>query len=304
LPAAGRRRDKLMYETIIDPAVLSSVAHLELIARQAVEGSVSGLHHSRYQGRNVEFNEHRPYNPGDELRLVDWRVYAKTDRFHVKLFEEDTNLRALILTDLSGSMQFGASTISKAAYARQLAAALSYLMLMQGDSVGLAVFDREMRGYIPPRHRSDQWGALLETMFTVSPSTEESDIASVLSGMGELLKKRGMVILISDLIDEPAAVLKSLALLRKRQQEILVFHILAPEEVDLPYHGTVEFHALEGETDPLTTAPKRLRKKYQERIHEFLDEYRNGCLEQGIDYTLIQTNRSLEDFLREYLQRR
>ncbi len=293
-----------MDTKIIDPAVLSSVAHLELIARQAVEGSVSGLHHSHYQGRNVEFNEHRPYNPGDELRLVDWRVYAKTDRFHVKLFEEDTNLRALILTDLSGSMQFGESTISKAAYAQQLAAALSYLMLMQGDSVGISVFDNQIRSYIPPRQRSDQWGVLLERLAETPITDEESDIRSVLSEIGEMIKKRGMIILISDLIDDPASVLRSLSLLRKQQQEILLFHVMAPEEIDLPYHGTIEFHALEGQHDPLLTSPKRLKKRYVERVNQFIDEYRNGCLERGIDYTLVKTNRSLERFLREYLQRR
>ncbi len=293
-----------MHEKIIDPAVLSSIAHLELIAKQAVEGSVSGLHHSHYQGRNVEFHEHRPYNPGDELRLIDWRVYAKTDRFHVKLFEEDTNLRALILTDLSGSMLFADSTVSKAAYAQQLAAALSYLMLSQGDSVGLAVFDSEIRNYIPPRQRSDQWGTLLKTLADTSITNEESNISTVLSKVGELSKKRGMIILISDLIDDPHTVLKNLSLLRNRQQEILVFHVLAPEELELPYSGTVEFHSLEGEYDPLLTAPKRLRNKYQESVNRFVDDYRNGCLEHGIDYTLIKTDRHLENFLREYLQRR
>ncbi len=293
-----------MRQSIVDPAILSSVSHLELIARQAVEGTVSGLHHSHFMGRNVEFSEHRPYNPGDELRLIDWRAYAKTDRFHVKLFEEDTNLRAMILTDLSGSMRFGESGKTKLLYAQQMTAALSYLMLSQGDSMGLLVFDREVRAYIPARNRSDQWSAILDVLANTVMTNEESAIADILSGLGDILKKRGLVILISDLIDEPSHVLQNLALLRNSQQEVLVFHILSPEEIDLPYFGTVEFHPLEGERNSLRTVPRRLQQKYQTRIQRFLREYRDGCLEHGIEYNLIRTDQPLEIVLREYLQRR
>lgn len=293
-----------MANPIVDPAALSSIAHLELIARQAVEGTVSGLHHSHFMGRNVEFSEHRPYNPGDELRLIDWRAYAKTDRFHVKLFEEDTNLRAVILTDMSGSMRFGEAGKSKLLYAQQLTAALSHLMLGQGDSVGLLVFDSEMRSYIPARNRADQWGSMLDILAHTDMANDESAIAHVLSGLGDTLKKRGMVILISDLIDEPENVLQNLAVLRKSQQEVLVFHILSPEEIELPFYGTVEFHPLEGESDSLRTAPRRLQKKYLERIQQFLQQYREGCLEYGIDYNLIRTDQPLAAVLRDYLQRR
>ncbi len=293
-----------MAEHLLDPAVLSSVAHLELIARQAVEGTVSGLHHSRYMGRNVEFSEHRPYNPGDEIRRIDWRAYAKTDRFFVKLFEEDTNLRVTILTDMSGSMRFGESAVSKHVYAQQLTAALSYLLLSQGDSVGMVVFDRQVQSYIPPRHREDQWGTLLETLASAPETHEESAIATVLANMGEYLKKRGLVILVSDLIDTPEDVLSALALLRKSHQEIIVFHVLSPEEIDLPYHGTVEFYPLEGHDDPLKTVPKRLKNNYRERVDRFLKTYRDGCLEHGIDYNLVQTDQPLEIVLREYLQQR
>lgn len=293
-----------MADPILDPAVLSSVAHLEIIARQAVEGSVSGLHHSHYMGRNVEFSEHRPYNPGDEIRRIDWRAYAKTDRFFVKLFEEDTNLRVTLLTDTSGSMRFGESAISKYLYAQQLTAALSYLLLSQGDSVGLVVFDRKVQSFIPPRHREDQWGALLETLASAPETEDESAIAAILSDLGEYLKKRGLVILISDLIDTPENVLSALSLLRKSHQEVIVFHVLSPEEIHLPYNGTVEFHPLEGHYDPLKTVPKRLRNNYRNRVDQFLSTYRDGCLEHGIDYNLVQTDRPLEIVLREYLQQR
>jgi len=293
-----------MTEKLVDPVVISSITQLELIARQAVEGAVAGLHHSHFMGRNIEFSEHRPYHPGDELRHVDWRAYAKTDRFHVKLFEEDTNLRATILIDMSGSMRFGESTQSKLDYARQLTAALSYLIISQGDSVGLAVYDSEIRSYVPPRLRADQWGTLLETLSAAQTTNEVSATGLVLSNLGEFLKKRGMVILVSDLIEEPAQVLSGLALLRKRHQEVLVFHILTPEEIELPYSGSVEFHPLEGDAEPLLTAPRRLRTQYRERVERFLSQYRDGCLEHGIDYNSVTTRQPLEVVLREYLQRR
>lgn len=293
-----------MPDKIIDPVLLSSIAHLELIARQTVEGTVSGLHHSHFMGRNVEFSEHRPYNPGDELRHIDWRAYAKTDRFHVKLFEEDTNLRALILTDLSSSMHFGESTISKRDYALQLTAALSYLILAQGDSAGLVIFDDQIRTYIPPNNRSDQWGVFLESLAATQPSGAESSIASVLSNITEWLKKRGMVIVISDLIEDPETVLSHLAVLKTSHQEVIVFHLLTPEEMDLPYTGTVEFLPLEAETSPLLTTPKRLKKTYQEKVYRFIEKYRSKCLELKIDYNLIRTDQPLDTILREYLQQR
>lgn len=289
---------------IVDASLLSSIANLELIARKAVEGAVSGLHHSHIKGRNVEFSEHRPYNPGDELRHIDWRAYAKTDRYHVKQFEEDTNLRTTILVDVSGSMRFADSTVSKADYARRLAAAFSHLLLNQGDSVGLMLFDRQPLEFIPPRQRSDQWGAILETLGRAPVSREVSDVGAVLSSLGEFIKRRGLVIIISDLIDRPERVLHNLSLLQKQQHEIVVFHILTPEEIELPYYGMVEFLAMEGEEDGLLTSPRRLRNNYQNKIAQFLEAYRNGCLELGADYQLAQTGRPLETVLREYLQRR
>lgn len=292
-----------MSQQIVDAALLTSISHLEVVARQAVEGAYSGLHHSRFMGRNVEFSEYRPYNPGDELRLVDWRVYAKTDRFHVKQFEEDANLRALILLDLSGSMRFGQSP-SKALYAQQLAAALSHLMLAQGDSVGVCVFDECVRDFVPPRKRSDQWSVLLETMTDVHPGKPSARIGDALNELRGRLKKRGLLIVISDLIDDPGTVLSELSVLAKMKQEILVFQTVSPEEIELPYTGTVEFHPIEGEEESLRTAPKRLRERYCEKVGAFLDAYRTGCLERGIDYTLTRTDYPLDQFLREYLQRR
>lgn len=293
-----------MTNQILDPAILSSIAHLEVVARQAVEGAVSGMHRSHMMGRNVEFSEYRPYNPGDELRLVDWRVYAKTDRYHIKQFEEDTNLRALILADLSGSMWFG-EPVSKALYVQQLAAALSYLMVFQGDSVGLCTFDENIREYVPPRNRTDQWGVVLGALAQVQANRSTTRLGDVLAGVREYLKKRGLLIIISDLIDDPEQVLASLSVLGRMKQEILLFHVLSHEELDLPYSGTVEFHNIEGdEDDSLRTAPKRLRDRYQQKVHDFVQQYRNRCLEQGIDYKLVRTDQPLDQVLRDTLHKR
>ncbi|MBI1389690.1 MAG: DUF58 domain-containing protein [bacterium] len=292
----------MMNQTIFDPAVLSSISNLEVVARQAAEGAVAGLHHSHLMGRNVEFSQHRPYNPGDELRHIDWRVYAKTDRFHIKQFEEDTNLRALILVDLSGSMWFGEP--SKALYAQQLAAALSYLMLQQGDSAGVCLFDAGVQHYLPPRNRREQWSNILETLSQGRPGAASSDIPSALEQVHEHLKKRGLLIIISDLIDDPVRVLAQLTMLGRIKQEILLFHVLTPEEIELPYRGTIDFHGLEGETDELRVSPKRMRETYRRKVHDFIEAYRAGCLERGVDYQLANTGEPLALMLREYLQRR
>ncbi|MDP8243499.1 MAG: DUF58 domain-containing protein [Candidatus Hinthialibacter antarcticus] len=288
---------------ILDAAVLSSISHLELHARQAVEGAVSGMHHSHLMGRNVEFSEHRPYNPGDELRHIDWRVFAKTDRFHVKQFEEDTNLRTQILIDLSGSMWFG-DTTTKALYSQQMAAAFSYLILHQGDSVGLATFDQKISEYLPPRNRREQWSNILETLVKTEPNAHSSNISGALELMREFVKKRGIFILISDLIEDPERVLQALSVMQKMKQDVIVFHVLSPEELDLPYRGTVDFYGAEGEEDTLRTAPKKLRDGYRRRVESFIETYRNACLEMGADYQLTRTDRPLDQMLREYLQQR
>jgi uncharacterized protein (DUF58 family) len=194
--------------------------------------------------------------------------------------------------------------VTKREYAQQLSAALSHLMLNQGDSVGLGIFDDKIQEYIPPRNRMDQWGYFLEALVSTRQTEAETSIPAVLDDVTQYLHKRGVVILISDLIDDPEQVVKSLAMLRTTHQEVIVFHVLTPEEVRLPYSGTVEFKPLEGEADPLLTTPKRLRKNYQEKIDQFLETYRKRCLHQKIDYSLIQTNQPLEKVLREYLQRR
>jgi uncharacterized protein (DUF58 family) len=189
-------------------------------------------------------------------------------------------------------------------YAQQLSAALSHLILTQGDSVGLTIFDSEIQTYIPPRNRKDQWGNILETLVEFTSSNRESSIAHTLTEMTEWLKKRGMVIIISDMIEDPDTLLHNLAILSSSHQEVIIFHVLTPEEIELPFSGTVEFKPLEGDDDPMLTTPKRLRARYQEKVHSFLEKYKNGCAKLKIDYNLVKTDQPLEQVLREYLQHR
>jgi len=283
---------------LLKPLVRATASQLEIVARETVEGAVVGLHRSPYQGRNVEFSEHRPYNPGDELRLIDWRAYAKTDRFHVKLFEEDTNLQALLVVDQSGSMKFrGNQRFSKYDLAIRLAASFAYLFLRQGDAVGVACCTDDVDTFIPPRARRDHLSTILEILARGEPGGQ-SQLFRILNLVGERIRKRGMVLVFSDLLDETSEVVRGLAMLRKLKQEILVFHILAPEEIELPYKGSVDFLGLESE-DVLRTVPQRLRRGYREKVGSFIRTYREGTAELGIDYALCRSNHAVEDLFRE-----
>lgn len=285
-------------QEILDPLIRATAAYLEMVARETVEGAVAGLHRSPYQGRNVEFSEHRPYNPGDELRLIDWRAYAKTDRFHVKLFEEDTNLQTVLVLDRSGSMAFrGKQTLSKLDVAVRLAASFAYLFLRQGDAAGLACCSRDVDTYIPPRAQRDHLSPILEVL-AEAHADGESRLFRVLNLLGERIRKRGMVLVFSDLLDDVSHVLRGLAMLRKRRQEIILFHILAPEEIDLPYRGSMDFLGLEGE-ETLRTVPQRLRRAYRDRISAFVRSYREGAGELGIDYALCRTDRTIETLFKD-----
>lgn len=291
-----------LYKKYLDPQVLSSINNLDLKARLVVEGFITGLHKSPFHGFSVEFSQHRPYNPGDDLRYVDWKVLGRTDRFYIKQFEEETNLKAQILVDISGSMTYADKSISKLEYAKYLAAALSYLMLMQRDAVGLTLFDNRIRKMLPPRSASSYLKHILMELDSME-SGEDTDIGEVLHMMADRFKRRGLIILISDLYDEIENVLSGLRHFRYNQHEVLVFHILDPKELNFDFEGDIEFEDIES-GEKIRTHPWYIQQDYKELITNFNHQYQKRCREFLIDYQLLQTNQTLDVALMEYMIKR
>ncbi|PKK92319.1 MAG: DUF58 domain-containing protein [Candidatus Wallbacteria bacterium HGW-Wallbacteria-1] len=290
------------HKRYLDVRAIARLANMRLVARLVVEGMVSGLHRSPFHGFNVEFAEHRPYMQGDEIRAVDWKVYAKTDRYFVRQYQEDTNMRALILLDRSGSMDFGTGPLTKKDYASYLSACMAYLMLKQQDSVGLVTFSRGMDTFVPPRSAPSHFNALLKTLESDAP-TGETRISDTLHELAERLTRRGLIILISDLLDDPEGVLNGLRHLRHKKHEVMVFHVLDDAELDFPFRGTTRFIDPEG-PDTLVTGATELASEYRSLIGEFVETYRTGCLKNFMDYTLLRTSEPYDQALLAYLARR
>lgn len=286
----------------LQPEVISQLANMDLRARLVVEGFITGLHRSPYHGFSVEFAEHRQYMPGDEFKHIDWKVYAKTDRFYVKQFEEETNLKAYLLLDCSGSMEYKSTGISKFEYAAYLAAALSYLLVRQRDAVGLVTFDQEIRSFFPPRSVKSYLYELLQHLEKIKPAAK-TRISQTLHQMAERIKRRGLIILLSDLMDKPEEILSGLKHFRHRNHEVLVFHILDPTEISFDFNKDAIFEDMEtGER--LSTQPWHIRREYQQRMHEFIETYQSGCQRQNVDYVLLNTAQSFDRALFEYLVKR
>lgn len=285
-----------------DPAGLARVGNLPLVARQIVEGFVGGCHRSPYHGFSVEFLDHRQYAPGDELRSVDWKVVARTDKYFVKRFEQETNLRTTILLDCSKSMAFAGKDISKLRFGSLLAAALTYLLLRQNDAVGLGIFDETLREFLPARAHPTQFGRLLERLENVK-ATEATNIAGVLHQIAERIRRRGLVIVISDLLDDIDAIADSLQHFRHRRHEVIVFHVLDDVELTFPFDRAAEFRDTEG-GGRLTANPASLRKQYLERISAFTNRMRLECLKRKIGYELLNTSQPYDRALAAYLDKR
>ena len=286
----------------LDPVALSRLGGMELVARLVVEGFITGLHKSPYQGFSVEFAEHRQYMPGDDIRHIDWKVFGKSDRFYVKKFEEETNLRAYILLDASGSMGYNSNGLSKLEYGCYLAASLTYLMLKQRDSVGLVVFDTQMRRYIPPRGEPTH----LNSITSVLEETEAGDETSISRTFNELAKqiiRRGLIIIISDLLDKPNDVLTSLKHFRHRKHEVIVFHLLDKAELTFPFNGPIVFRDME-DNRLLSTQAESLKAEYLQQLSNLIQDYRRGCGANSIDYVQIDTSTSFDYVLSSYLSRR
>jgi uncharacterized protein (DUF58 family) len=290
------------YRKYLDPAVVSRLKGMDIKARLVVEGFVSGLHRGPYKGFSVEFAEHRQYMPGDPIRYIDWKVYGKTDRFYIKEYEEETNLRAYIIMDGSGSMGYKSNGITKLEYGCYLAASLAYLMLKQQDSVGLLTFDTKIRKYIPPRSVKRHLHVLLKELAHLE-AAEETDLGTSLHDLAQRVKRRGLIILISDLLDDEDRVIRGLKLFRHRKHEVIVFHVLDPYEVMFPFEHEVILRDMET-GDEVPAVPWEIRREYRGRVASWIDRYRTLLRQSGIDYVPVQTSSTFDVALFSYLEKR
>jgi uncharacterized protein (DUF58 family) len=290
------------YRRYLDPAVISRLKGMDIKARLVVEGFVSGLHRGPYKGFSVEFAEHRQYMPGDPIRYVDWKVYGKTDRFYIKEYEEETNLRAYLILDGSGSMGYSSDGITKMEYGCYLAASLAYLMLKQQDSVGLLVFDTRLRRYIPPRSVKKHLHVILKELSAVG-AAEETDLGHSLHELAGRVKRRGLIILISDLLDDPDRVIRGLKLFRHRKHEVIVFHVLDPYEITFPFDREVILRDLETDEE-VPAVPWEIRAEYRQKVASWISQYRTVLRQSGIDYVPISTATTFDVALFSYLEKR
>lgn len=292
------------YQKYLDPRVLARLEGLRLRARMIVEGYVSGVHRSPYQGFSVEFAEHRKYVPGDDLRYVDWKVFGRTDKFYLKQYEEETNLVCHLLLDISQSMLYKSdhAPMSKLEYARSVAAALSYLVLQQQDSVGLATFDSDVRALVRPSANPSHLEQLLHVM-EQARAERKTDTGPIFHNLAERFKKRGIVVILSDLFDDVDSMLAGLKHFRHKRHEVVLFHVLDPAELDFPFRETTMFHGLEGVADVLAD-PRALRKAYLKQFGDFVRRLKQGCRMCRIDYVPMRTDQSLDVALSSYLASR
>ncbi len=283
----------------LDPAIVARLGTLDLKARAIVEGFLSGLHRSPFKGFSVEFAEYRQYLHGDDLATLDWKVYAKTDRYFVKKFEEETNLDCHIMLDISGSMGYASGPITKLQYGSYLAAALAYLMNRQRDAVGLIAFDDRIEQMLPASARAGHLTSLLVTLERLTLGTG-TDVAKPLRDLAEAIHKRGLVVLISDLLDDPDRVVQGLKHFRYRGTEVVVFHVLDPAELAFPFQQAARFRDVETK-DEVLAVPDAVRADYLRALNELIDRYKRELRMARIDYTLLDTSVPLENALMSYL---
>jgi uncharacterized protein (DUF58 family) len=283
-----------------DPKVLASIANLSLRARWVVEGLMSGVHKSRAKGFSVEFEEHREYSPGDEIRRIDWKAFGKFDRYFIKEYEDETNLRAYLLLDASASMNYASDGITKFDYACTLTASLAYLILKQQDAAGVVTFSDRIEAFIPPRAKRDYLAQILHALENRGPGGE-TKVGKILDDIAGQVKRRGLIVLVSDLLDEPAEILKGLRQFRFKGNDVIVFHLLDPAELELPFDGTVLFEDLELANLKVITDPRTIRSTYRQVVNEFITDMRKQCHDNAIDYQLISTATPLDQALASYL---
>lgn len=292
-----RTRTAAAGAQFLDPAVLGRIGNLELLARTVVDGFLTGLHRSPYLGFSTDFAEHRPYDPGDDIRRIDWRLYARTDRYYIKLFEADTNANFSVLLDLSASMSYGSHSLTKLDYARYLAACLSYFSSRQRDRVGLVTFDHEIVDYVPPSMK--HLDTILHTL-NRAQAGRPGRLDEPLLNVTELLGRKGILVVISDFYEDPDAVLGAVGPLRARGHDVIVFHVMDPYELSFPFDEASGFEDLEtGEQIPVI--PGKLREDYLRMVDAHLAALKKRFTDHRIDYTLLDTSRPLDVALFQYL---
>ena len=296
-PIVDRPRNRF-----IDPKVLMKIQNLELMARTDVEGFVNGLHKSPYLGFSVDFAEYRPYMPGDDIRRIDWKVFGRSDRLYLKLYEGETNTRVLVLLDVSGSMNYGSGEIKKIDYARILAACLSYFSYQQRDGVGLLSFDPDVRSHIPASRRSGQLFNILAEIDRVQPG-KETAFKKPMRFLAEFLNRRGLIVVISDLYDEPENIVTGLKQLKAKGNDIMVLHVMDNFELTFPFDEAAQFEDLET-TRKLHVIPEYLRKQYLVIINDHIQRLRKELTRAQIDYTLMDTSKPVDEALFSYLAAR
>lgn len=291
------------YRQYLQPGVVAKLANMELRARLVVEGFITGLHKSPYHGFSVEFAEHRQYMPGDEIKHIDWKIYGKTDRYYIKQYEEETNLKAYIVLDASKSMAYASpGNITKLEYAAYLAASLSYMMIKQQDAVGVAVFDEQVTTYLPPHATKAYLRQILVALNRLQASNR-TGAGKSLHQVADRIKRRGLVIVISDLFDKPDEVIAALKHFRHKKNEVIVMHVLDPLERSFAFGSDALFKDMET-GEQLMTQPWQIQKAYQREFGSFLERYKRECRENYVDYVLMDTATPFDVALTEYLHKR
>jgi uncharacterized protein (DUF58 family) len=283
-----------------DPKVLAGISSLALRARWVVEGMMSGIHRSRAKGFSVEFEEHREYSPGDEIRRIDWKALGKFDRYFIKEYEDETNLRAYLLLDASASMNYASDGMTKFDYACTLTASLAYLILKQQDAAGVVTFSNRIENFVPPRAKRDYLVQILHALETRGPGGE-TNVGKILDDIAGQIERRGLIVLVSDLLDEPEAILKGLKQFRFKGNDVIVFHLLDQAELDLPFEGNILFEDLEAADLRVIADPRAIRSTYRQVVEEFITRIRKECHDNSIDYQLISTATPLDRALASYL---
>ena len=283
-----------------DPKVLAGISNLALRARWVVEGLMSGIHRSRAKGFSVEFEEHREYSPGDEIRRIDWKALGKFDRYFIKEYEDETNLRAYLLLDASASMNYASDGITKFDYGCTLTASLAYLILKQQDAAGLVTFSDRVESFIPPRAKRDYLIQILGAL-EKRGAGGETNVGKILEEIAGQVKRRGLIVLVSDLRDEPESILNGLRQFRFRGNDVIVFHLLDQAELELPFEGNILFEDLEAANVQVIADPRAIRTTYKEVVQEFINDMRRQCRDNTIDYQMISTATPLDQALASYL---